>query len=41
MGVEDLEVGSILDSEIHSVISSIDTPAVDTEAKACVGPMRE
>lgn len=34
-------MGSILDSEIYSVISSVDTAAVDTEAKACVGPGRE
>lgn len=41
MAVEDLEVGSVLDSGIHSVISSVDTPAVDSEARGCAAPGRE
>lgn len=36
--VEDLEVDSVLDSGIHSVISSVNTPAMDSEARGCAGP---
>lgn len=41
MGVEDLEVGCILDSGIHSITSSVASPAMDPKARACAGPRRE